>query len=155
MQLERIGIPASVGQLSASTPTNMSVPLWGLTIFILWTIAVVALLLTIRVRHLLKGGSVKDFGTPNDESLLWRLFRVQANLIENLPLYIGVVILLLVQETSGFTVNVLVSIYITFRLLHSVVHIAGADPKFRLLSLIVQLSCLIGLVSLTVFNGSL
>jgi uncharacterized MAPEG superfamily protein len=155
MQLERIDILDSVGQLSVSTHTNINVPLWGLAIFILWTIAVVALLLTVRVRHLRKGGDVKDFGIPNDESLLWRLFRVQANLIENLPLYIGVVILLIVQGISGFTVNVLVGIYIFFRILHSVVHIAGADPMFRLLSLIVQLSCLIGLISLIVFGGSL
>ncbi|MEG4444001.1 hypothetical protein QUB47_15105 [Microcoleus sp. AT9_B5] len=74
-------------------PTNMTFHLWGLTIFILWAIAVVILLLTVRIRHLSAGESVKDFGTQNDDSLLWRLFRVQFNLIENLPLYLGVVFL--------------------------------------------------------------
>ena len=59
---------------------KMTLPLWGLAIFIVWTIAGVALLLIVRIRHLSAGGSVKDFGIPNDESLLWRLFRVQANL---------------------------------------------------------------------------
>jgi hypothetical protein len=30
----------------------MTVPLWGLAIFILWTIAVVVMLLAVRIRHL-------------------------------------------------------------------------------------------------------
>jgi hypothetical protein len=47
---------------------NMTFPLWGLAIFIFWTIAVVILLLAVRIRHLSAGGSVKDFGTPNDEA---------------------------------------------------------------------------------------
>jgi uncharacterized membrane protein YecN with MAPEG domain len=79
---------------------DMSFPLWGLAIFILWTIAVVFMLLTVRIRHLSAGGSAKDFGTQNDESLLWRLFRVHSNLIENLPLYLGVVLLLTVRGVS-------------------------------------------------------
>ncbi|MEG4944965.1 hypothetical protein [Microcoleus sp. F4-D5] len=36
-------------------PTNMTFPLWGLAIFILWTIAVVILLLAVRIRHLSQG----------------------------------------------------------------------------------------------------
>ncbi len=37
---------------------EMTVPLWGLVIFILWTIVVVVLLLAVRIRHLAAGGSV-------------------------------------------------------------------------------------------------
>jgi uncharacterized MAPEG superfamily protein len=82
---------------SVMPTTDMTFPLWGLVIFIVWTIAVVVLLLTVRIRHLSAGGSAKDFATPNDESLLWRLFRAQSNLVENLPLYIGAVFLLTVR----------------------------------------------------------
>lgn len=131
--------------------TNMTFPLWGLVIFIWWTIAVVALLLTVRIRHLSAGGSPKDFGTPNEESLLWRLFRAQSNLVENLPLYIGVVFLLTVQDISGTAVDLLVGLYIVFRLVHSVIHIAGINPMFRLLSLVIQLVCLITLTVLAIF----
>jgi uncharacterized MAPEG superfamily protein len=130
---------------------DMTFPLWGLVIFILWTIAVVILLLAVRIRHLSAGGSVKDFGTPNDESLLWRLFRVQSNLVENLPLYIGVVFLLTVRGVSGIAVDSLVVVYIVFRLIHSGIHIAGIDPTFRLLSLIIQLVCLVALTALAIF----
>lgn len=130
---------------------DMTFPLWGLAIFILWTIAVVALLLTVRIRHLSAGGSPKDFGTQNDESLLWRLFRVQSNLVENLPLYIGVVFLLTVRGVSGTAVDLLVVLYIVSRLVHSVIHIAGLNPLFRFLSLVIQLVCLVALTALAIF----
>lgn len=130
---------------------DMTVPLWGLVIFIAWTITVVVLLLTVRIRHLSAGGSVKDFGTQNDESLLWRLFRVQSNLVENLPLYIGVVFLLTVRGGSGIAVDSLVVSYIVFRLLHSAIHIAGINPIFRLFSLVIQFVCLVALTALAIF----
>lgn len=129
----------------------MTFPLWGLAIFILWTIAVVIVLLTVRIRHLSAGGSVKDFGTPNDESLLWRLLRVQSNLVENLPLYLGVVFLLTWRGVSGTAVDLLTVVYIVFRLVHSVIHIAGMNPIFRLLCLVIQLGCLVALTVLAIF----
>lgn len=128
----------------------MTIPLWGLVIFILWTIAVVILLLAVRIRHLAAGGSPKDFGVIDDNNLMWRLFRVQANLVENLPLYLGVVFLLTVSGVSGGVVDLLVSVYISFRLLHSIVHILGADPRLRVLSLAIQFSCLISLIILAI-----
>lgn len=129
----------------------MTVPLWGLVIFILWTIAVVILLLIVRIRHLAAGGSPKAFAEINDNNLMWRLFRVQANLVENLPLYLGAVLLLLVRGVSGSLADLLASVYITFRLLHSVIHIIGADPRLRILSLGIQFGCLIGLIALAIF----
>ena len=148
-QTQRL-IPTPEGQIPIELSITMTFPLWGLAIFIVWTITVVALLLTVRIRHLAAGGSVKDFATPNDESLLWRLFRVHANLIENLPLYLGVVFLLTVRGVSGTVVDALSVVYIVFRLAHSVIHIAGLDPKFRLLSLVIQLSCLLTLTTLAI-----
>lgn len=130
---------------------QMTIPLWGLVIFIGWTIAIVVFLLAVRIRHLSTGGSPQDFGTPNDESLLWRLFRVQSNLVENLPLYIGVVLLLTVREVSGIAVNLLIIAYITSRLVHSIIHIASINPIFRVLSLAIQFACLIALTTLAIF----
>jgi uncharacterized MAPEG superfamily protein len=149
MQIEQSAGLAIAEKLSI---LPMTVPLWGLVIFILWTIAVVVLLLAVRIRHLAAGGSPKEFGVINDDSLLWRLFRVQYNLVENLPLYLGVVFLLMVRGVSGGVVDLLVSVYITFRLLHSVIHIVGADPRLRLLSLAIQFSCLISLIVLAIFQ---
>lgn len=130
---------------------QMTIPLWGLVVFIGWTIAIVVFLLVVRILHLSSGGSPKDFGTPNDESLLWRLFRVQSNLVENLPLYLGVVFLLTVREISGTAINSLAVTYIVFRLIHSLIHIARINPNFRVLCLAMQFSCLIALTILSTF----
>lgn len=128
----------------------LTAPLWGLVIFIGWTITIVIFLLTVRILHLANGGSPQDFGKQNDESLLWRLFRVQSNLVENLPLYLGVVFLLTVREVSGIAVNVLIVVYITSRLVHSIIHIAGINPIFRVLSLAIQFVCLIALIAIAI-----
>lgn len=152
MQIEQAMMLTPDGQMLSSKALNMTFPLWGLAIFIVWTIAVVALLLAVRIRHLSMGGSVKDFATPNEESLLWRLFRVHSNLIENLPLYLGVVFLLTVRGVSGTVVDWLIVVYIVFRLVHSGIHIAGINPTFRLLSLVIQLSCLLALTALALFS---
>lgn len=138
--------------MGSVTPTiDMTLPLWGLVIFIVWIMAVVILLLTVRIRHLSAGGSVKDFGTQNDDSLLWRLFRVQSNLVENLPLYLGVVFLLTVRGVSGIAVDSLVVLYIVFRLAHSLIHIAGLNPIFRVFCLAIQFICLLSLTALAIF----
>jgi uncharacterized MAPEG superfamily protein len=128
----------------------MSVSLWGLVIFMGWTISIVCVLIAIRIRHLATGGAVKDFGTPNDESLLWRLYRVQANLVENLPLYLGVVFLLTVRGVAGTEIDALIIMYIAFRLIHSAIHLAGLNPIFRVLCLGIQFGCLIGLTILAI-----
>lgn len=129
----------------------MTMPLWGLVVFVGWTIAIIVLLLVVRIQHLSTGGSPKDFGTPNDENLLWRLFRVQSNLVENLPLYLSVVFLLTIRGISGTAIDSLTITYIVFRLMHSLVHIARINPNFRVLCLAMQFSCLIALISLSIF----
>lgn len=143
-------IIATIGQPAINLPIAMTVPLWGLVIFIMWTIAIVVLLLTVRIRHLAMGGDVKDFGTLDNASLLWRLFRVQANLVENLPLYLGVVLLLTLRGIAGAIVDRLIAVYIVFRILHSIVHLAGLNPTFRVACLAIQFSCLVGLIVLSI-----
>jgi len=113
------------------------------------------LLLIVRVRHLAASGSSKEFGMPNDASLLWRLLRAHSNLVENLPLYLGVVFLLTVRGLSGGAIDGLAIVYITFRLLHSIVHIMGANPNLRLLSLLIQFGCLMSLTLLAIFRAPL
>jgi uncharacterized MAPEG superfamily protein len=128
----------------------MTIPLWGLVVFIGWTIAIVCLLLTVRIRHLAAGGAAQDFGTQNEKNLFWRLYRVQSNLVENLPLYLGVVFLLTVRGISGTAIDVLVIAYIAFRLIHSLIHIAGLNPIFRVICLAIQFGCLIALIKLAI-----
>jgi uncharacterized MAPEG superfamily protein len=130
----------------------MTVPLWGLVIFMGWTIAIVVLLISLRIRHLATGGAVQDFGIQNDVSPLWRIFRVQSNLVENLPLYLGVVFLLTVRGVSGVAVDGAVVTYIGFRLGHSIIHILGMNPIYRVLCLAIQFIALGMLILLAIFH---
>jgi uncharacterized MAPEG superfamily protein len=129
---------------------SMTVPLWGLVIFIGWIMAIVTLLVALRIRHVAAGGAVQDFGVQDDRSLFWRLFRVQSNLVENLPLYLGVVVLLAIRGISGTAIDALIIVYMAFRLIHSMIHITGINPIFRVGCLAVQLICLIGLIALAI-----
>jgi uncharacterized MAPEG superfamily protein len=130
----------------------MTIPLWGLVIYIGWTIAIVVLLISLRIRHLATGGAVQDFGIQNDESPLWRLFRVQSNLVENLPLYLGVLFLLTVRGISGVAVDGLIVLYIGSRLVHSIIHILGINPIYRVLCLTIQFIALGMLILLAIFH---
>jgi uncharacterized MAPEG superfamily protein len=129
---------------------QMNLPLWGLVGFVGWTMIIVIALIAARLRHLAQGGSIQDFGTPNDASILWRLLRVQANLVENLPLYLSIVFLLEVREITGNMVNGLVILYLFFRLLHSLIHLAQMNPLFRVYCLMIQFICLSGLSILAI-----
>ena len=129
---------------------EMTVPLGVLAIYVLWTIAVVVMLLGARVKFLAAGGDTREFGIPNNDNLIWRLFRSQANLVENLPLYAGAVLILSIRGVTGSVVDALALIYIVFRVAHSVIHILGLYAGLRLACLVVQLVCLVGLVILAV-----
>ncbi|MCY6494292.1 MAPEG family protein [Leptolyngbya sp. GGD] len=82
--------------------------------------------------------------------MLWRLYRSQANLVENLPLYLGVVFLLTSREVFGTAIDILIVTYMGFRILHSIIHIARLNPNFRVLCLSIQFICLIALTTLAI-----
>lgn len=131
-------------------PQEMTTALWVLAASIVWTILILLSLLFVRLRHLRAGGSVRDFGRPDDASLLWRLFRAHYNAIENLPLLIGIVVVLTVREIDSAFVGGLAIVYLIARLTHTIVHVAGWNPRIRLAMLITQMSCLIGMLSVGV-----
>lgn len=128
----------------------MTPPLWGLFFFILWTMLMVIVLIITRLRHLKLGGSVADFGDPVGNKLLWRLLRVQTNCAENLPLYGGVVLLLIARGIANSAIDSLAIIYVAFRLLHSLVHLFNFHPNYRVACLSVQFTCLLGLLALAI-----
>ena len=49
------------------------------------------------------------------------------------------------RDVSGTVVDALIIVYLVFRLLHLLIHIAGLNPMFQLFSLI---SCLVALTVL-------
>ena len=125
-------------------------PLWGIAVLVTWTIFAVLLLLGVRLRLLASGADPSVFGKPDEGSLVWRLLRVQYNLIENLPLFIRVAVLLLYRQVHTSTVDLFVAIYIIFRITHSLIHMFGLNPKLRLACLLIQLGSLLALIYLGV-----
>ena len=125
---------------------KMTLPLWCLCIFVLWTMLIVVMLIAARLQHLSVGGSPRDFGDPVGNKLLWRLWRSQANCAENLPLYASIVLLLTIRGIANGAIDGLAVTYISLRLFHSLVHIFGLNPNIRVACLGIQFICLLGLL---------
>lgn len=128
----------------------MEIPFLVLSAFIAWTMIILLALLFARSRHLARGGSQADFGIQDSSLLIYRLSRAHANCLENLPLYIGVVVLLTLRDLSSIGIDIFAVLYLVFRLLQSIIHIANINPLLRFLCLLVQIVCLFGLLSYAV-----
>jgi uncharacterized MAPEG superfamily protein len=131
----------------------MTVPLWCLIGFVVWTIVLVAALSWARLRHLARGGSHRDFGIPDDRKLIWRLFRAHLNALENLPLFASVILVATYRGIASLALDALSVVYLAARIGQSLVHIApgaGIAWNQRFILLIVQLVCLLGLIALAV-----
>lgn len=128
----------------------MTTPLWVLTIFVVWTLLVLLMLLVARTRFFAAGGSHKDFAKPDSSLLIYRLQRAHINCVENLPLYIGAVVIIVARDLASPTIDILSIVYIFFRLAQSLVHILNINPTLRFGCLLLQIVCLFGLLSIGV-----
>ena len=128
---------------------GLSVPLACLLVLVVWIVALVLALTVVRLRHLRRGGSVRDFGAPDDRRLVWRLFRAHANAVENLPLFAVVVLVAAVAGRSGTVLDALAVVYLCARIAQSIVHVSpGAGLRFnvRFGFFAVRMACLVGFV---------
>src|SRR5262245_15260795 len=124
-------------------PGALSVPLLCLLGLVAWTIVLVAALTAARLRHLGRGGTVREFGIPDDRRLVWRLFRAHVNCVENLPLFAAV------TGRGGPALDVLAVVYLLARVAQSVSHVApGAGLRFnvRFGFFLTQMVCLAAFV---------
>ncbi len=111
---------------------ELTIPLVCLLALVAWTIALVVALTVARFRYLARGGSVRDFGIPDDRRLIWRLFRAHVNLLENLPLFASVVLVAAVTGRQSATLDTLAVAYLCARLGQSISHVApGAGLKLN------------------------
>jgi hypothetical protein len=65
------------------TGQPLGVPLACLLAAVLWTIGLVVAPTVARFRHLAHGGTVREFGMPDDRRLFWRLYRAHQNALES------------------------------------------------------------------------
>ena len=130
---------------------SLTTPLLCLLAIVAWTIALVVALTIARLRYLARGGSVRDFGVPDDRRAIWRLFRAHANCVENLPLFASVVLVGAAAGREGSTLNFLAVAYLLARVAQSLFHVApGAGLRFnvRFGFFAVQLVCLAGFLAI-------
>ena len=120
------------------------------------TVPLVALTIA-RFRHFARGGTVRDFGVPDDRRLIWRLYRAHQNALENVPLFAIVVLAITVRDVRGAVVDVLAVLFLLARVAHTLVHVApgaGLPGNRRLVLLGVQLACIVGLAVLAALPAS-
>jgi uncharacterized MAPEG superfamily protein len=139
----------------------VTVPLWCLLGFVLWTTLLLTAVGAARVAQIL-GGSARpsDFpsGVPHGGDRYWRLNRAHLNCLENLPLFGAVVLTGAVIGADAQLLDDLALTYLGARVAQSVVHVAsGSDlaVQLRFGFFLVQLACLLWMLFLTVPAGAL
>jgi uncharacterized MAPEG superfamily protein len=129
----------------------MTVPVWVLLLFAAWTLML--LFLTVgffRWSRILAGrATIREWRPDEDQGTdrYRRAMRAHANCLENLPIYIVVVIALLVTEAKSPWLDGLAIILLIARIAQSVLHIGltqtelVAGARFGFYS--VQIACMI------------
>lgn len=130
----------------------ITIPLLVLAAYVAWTMLILLGLFLARTRHLAAGGSVADFGLQDSSLFIYRLSRTHINCVENLPLYIGVMVLISFREVSNSWIDSLSVIYMIFRIAQSIIHIFNLNSLLRFSCLLVQIVCLFGLLSFGLFG---
>lgn len=125
----------------------MNYPLLTLAIFVAWTMIILMSMFIARTRHLTNGGSYADFGKQDSALLIYRFSRAHINCIENLPLFIGAVVIIQLREVASIFIDALCVAYIVFRIAHSLIHIMNINPILRFACLLGQIVCLSGLLA--------
>jgi len=116
-------------------PYGLGVPLLCVLAYVAWTIGLVVALTVARLRHLRGGGSVRDFGVPDDRRLIWRLFRAHANAVENLAVFAALILAAQVLNISTPLTALAGSLYLWSRVAHAVTYTFGV-PWLRTLAFV-------------------
>jgi uncharacterized MAPEG superfamily protein len=106
----------------------MTVPIWSLLGFAAWTLLL--LLLTIGIyrwfRVLTGRAGISEFRADQVEGQDWykRAMRAHANCIENLPVFVAIVLALYAANVAGPLVNMLAVTVLVTRIAQSLVHVS-------------------------------
>jgi uncharacterized membrane protein YecN with MAPEG domain len=128
----------------------MSIPVWVLLAFSLWTIAVLAVGVGLQRWSLILSGRAKLTSFPADEPhgapQYRRIVRAHANCVENLPVFGAIVFAAYVANASSPMINALAIAIGGGRVLQTATHIASGSEaaiavRFTFFSL--QLICLV------------
>jgi uncharacterized MAPEG superfamily protein len=136
----------------------MSLPLWMLLGFAMWTAAVLVLAIgTYRFSRIFTGrAGMASFPADGREGAGWyqRAMRAHANCIENLPLFTVVVFALYAAGVSSPAADAMSVIALAARVCQTLVHISTVQTDrvvtVRFTFFFIQLLCFIGIAAVVV-----
>lgn len=115
----------------------MTIPLWVLLGFAVWTIMVLMAGIGVRRWALILSGRAQltEFpaDTPHGSVAYRRAVRAHANCVENLPAYGAIALATFAGQVSGPTVDMLAIVFITARICQSLVHMTLAETNMTVL----------------------
>ena len=129
----------------------MSVPLYALIGFVLWTLLLVFSVGAVRVTQTLTGKvRSTDFiaGSPHGGDAYWRLNRAHLNCCENLPLFAALVLAAAVIGHSSVAFDRLATVYLAARVAQSLIHIASGSERaiaLRFTAYLTQFVCAVSM----------
>lgn len=136
----------------------MSIPVWVLLAFAVWTMLVLMLTVGIYRWGLVFAGraQVNEFRADQVEGSDWyrRSMRAHLNCVENLPVYGAIVLVLVVSGTSGPLLDILALTLISARVVQTLIHVSWEQTNvlasLRFLFFFVQLICMLWMAALIV-----
>ena len=138
-------------------PANAS--LWSLIGFVLWTIAVLMVGIGLPRLHavLTRTAPPKFFraDVPHGSERYQRAMRAHLNCVENLPLFVALVLTAKAVELESTAFEALALIVLPARMVQSTIHIASGTNwavMLRFYFFSVQLACMIGMALVLLAN---
>lgn len=128
----------------------MTVPLWVLLLFALWTISLLSMTIGVyRWSRILTGrATIREWRADEEQGSdrYRRAMRAHANCVENLPIYAAVVVALLATNTESMWLDWLAVVLLGARIAQSIIHIGPPQTElvagFRFAFFAVQVLCM-------------
>jgi uncharacterized MAPEG superfamily protein len=130
----------------------MTIPLWCLLGFVLWTLVLLSGIGIARVAQVATGRATPNAfpaGVPHGSDAYWRLNRAHLNCLENLPLFASVVLVATVAGIHSPTLDTLARVYLGARVCQSLAHLSSGGTvavNVRFAFFLTQVGCLVGFV---------
>ena len=138
----------------------MSIPVWVLLAFAVWTMLVLMLTVGIYRWGLVFAGraEVKEFRADRVEGSDWyrRSMRAHLNCVENLPVYGAIVLVIVVSGAGSSTLDILALTLMGARVMQTLIHVSFVQTNFvavlRFGFFFVQLICMLSMAALIVLH---
>jgi uncharacterized MAPEG superfamily protein len=130
----------------------MTIPLWCLLGFVVWTLVLLTLVGVARVSQVVAGNAKPtDFpaGVPHGGDAYWRLNRAHLNCVENLPIFGSLVLIATVGGIRTAAVDTLALVILGARVGQSLAHLSSGGAvavNVRFAFFLAQLACYVLLV---------